>query len=129
MSEYKQIIRQHDVAYMKDSGDGFKFIAKKNIPANVYELLGPDKVVDDSNLPASAPVRECIFCGELATRSKFVDLQTLALCDEHYFNKTTGEIVQQLRSLSDEDQTTGQGNSESSRTEANDGQLQENPES
>jgi len=43
------------------------------------------------------PPKICVFCGNPSETSRFVNLQTVNLCQEHYLNKTTGEIVEKLR--------------------------------
>ena len=74
-----------------------RMVAKEKIPANIYELLRTQNEVDDANLPLEAAWRECIFCGEHATKQRLLNLQTVDLCDEHYLNKSIGRIAQRLR--------------------------------
>lgn len=38
----------------------------------------------------------CIFCGEPSTRTRFLNMNTIYLCDEDYTNNTTGKIVAQF---------------------------------
>jgi hypothetical protein len=78
--------------YTKDE----KMIAKKEIPANIFELLQTQDEVDDTNLSLEQPWKECIFCSERATKSRFVRLQTVDLCNEHYFSMNVGKIAQKL---------------------------------
>lgn len=58
------------------------------------------QTVDDqaNNRPKSKKdKKECIFCGEPGDRTRFVNLQTIDLCDEDYNSHTTGEIAAQVR--------------------------------
>lgn len=74
-------------------------VAKTNIPSNIYKLLQTQDSVDDTNIVFEKPWRECVFCGKEASKSRFVQLQTIDLCNEHYLNKNIGKIVQRLNEM------------------------------
>lgn len=58
----------------------------------------PETVDDTDKTPVSSKStgRACIFCGENAETSRFINLQTIQLCTEDNRNHTTGEIVEQM---------------------------------
>lgn len=43
------------------------------------------------------PQRICVFCGEVATRTKYLDQQIVWICEDDYYSHTTGEVVAQAR--------------------------------
>lgn len=93
---YKTIKAKNGIRYMKDG----KFVSKATIPANIYvELEGkePGNVVDDTDVKPEAPVKECIFCGKVTKLSRFLNMQTIPLCEEHYYSETTGRVVQKYK--------------------------------
>lgn len=47
----------------------------------------------------SEPPRECVFCRQYGTRRRFINLQTVFLCDIHYEVQTAGEIVAQMKGV------------------------------
>lgn len=75
---------------------------------NPMDQVGESETVDvededDPDLeivPQGDPVvelpKECIFCGIDSTRQKFVNMIKVPLCNEHWLEKTTGEIAKQL---------------------------------
>lgn len=93
MSKYKIVTRTDgSIRYMKDK----KFTSKSSIPANVLRQLKPNNEVDDEGMDLEAPLKECIFCQAPTKMYRFINLQTIYICEEHYYDKTTGQIVQQL---------------------------------
>lgn len=61
----------------------------------------PDLTVDDQQ-PEQAQSEEpnvCVFCGEPATRQRYINQQTIRLCDADYDGHTTGEIVEQVNKV------------------------------
>lgn len=93
MAVYKTINAHNGVRYMKDG----RMISERIVPANVVKLLETQPEVDDTDLPVDRPMRRCVFCKQQATCTRFINLQTIDLCEEDYYGKTTGQIVQQLR--------------------------------
>lgn len=82
-----------------------KMIAKKNIPANIWSKLENMKIgesISDDGIELTAPIKSCIFCGEDAKLARTINAQTIYLCDEHYYSKTVGQIVQHIRESSQE---------------------------
>lgn len=86
------------VRYRKDN----KLISVRDVPAD--ELMRLNK--DQSEVPPETPVqrpdpesrdKNCIFCGEHTTWAKFIDLQTIPICQQHYYSESTGKIVQKMR--------------------------------
>ena len=62
-------------------------ISKKDIPEDILLALTGQDGKDG---------KACIFCGHKATQSRFVNLQTVDLCDKHYYDTSIGEIAQRL---------------------------------
>lgn len=91
MPLYKKVKGPHNnVRYSKNG----IFISKDKIPISVLEELTRTNVVD-------VPIKECVFCGVGCKFTRLVNLQTVYLCDEHYYSKTIGQIAQQIRENSD----------------------------
>lgn len=91
MSEYKKFKTTMGIKYTKDK----QFVGKANIPPTVLSQLETNEL---GTLIYDGPVpRLCVFCGIQSTRRRFINLKEVILCDDHYFNKSTGEVVQQLR--------------------------------
>jgi hypothetical protein len=44
-----------------------------------------------------APGKQCIFCGQYAKYTRFINLQTIAICEEHYYSTTVGQTAQRIR--------------------------------
>lgn len=78
--------------YFKDG----KMISVKDIPEDIVDKLPLNGEYEEKEVVAPT-VRKCIFCGNHATESRFVDLQTIYLCEEDYYSKTTGKITEKLR--------------------------------
>lgn len=72
-----------------------KMISKKDIPEDILQTMEPGKPVSD----ASPEFQKCIFCGSLSTDPKYINGQKVNLCLDDYHGKTTGECVEQLRSI------------------------------
>jgi hypothetical protein len=78
-----------------------KFIAATKVPFEIKAVL--DRPRPDEEPPQPAPQsqgpkqeRKCIFCGAHARFTKFVNLQTVYVCDDDYYDKSTGKIAEQL---------------------------------
>lgn len=55
--------------------------------------------VEEPKAEAVDTDKNCIFCGKFTTWHRFVNLQSVAVCDEHYYSKSTGETVEKLREI------------------------------
>ena len=65
-----------------------------------HEVETVDATVDETDMVDSEPLEnDCLMCGETATRTRFVNLQLVHVCEEHYFNCTLGQLVIKLREL------------------------------
>jgi len=73
-----------------------KMISVKDIPEEIIDKLPLNGEYVEQEVIAPT-VRKCLFCDRDATESRFVDLQTIDLCEEHYYHKTIGEISQTLK--------------------------------
>lgn len=80
--------------YFKENEKGkFKMISVKNIPEDILESLETSQPLDDQK----PEFRKCIFCGEPATEEKLVNREIVYLCLADYQDRTTGEVVENLR--------------------------------
>lgn len=87
--------RGRTLFFKKEEGQGFKMISIKDIPFDILATMEPEKPVDDTK----PEFRKCIFCGGWGSEQKFINREMVSLCLEHFQNKTTGEVVEQLRSI------------------------------
>lgn len=91
--KYKVIeLPKGGLRYFRDG----KLVSKTTIPANVFAQLKPDEEFDDEGIVPEAPVKTCIFCDAPTKISRLVNLQTVYICEEHYYDKTIGQIAQHL---------------------------------
>lgn len=85
-----------------------KLIRKAQVPKEELvklqqELAAQGIETVDVNEPETAVLEpehveaECLICGEPANRRRFVNLQTVAVCETHYFETTLGKLVIALR--------------------------------
>lgn len=83
---------------------GTRGIAKQNsLPRDVMEhfgLLNPDvpETEETPDEPRKDP-KACIFCGVHSRYTRFVNLQTIYVCDEDYQNQNIGKCAARLREL------------------------------
>lgn len=86
MSEYKVIKMKNGFRYTKDK----KFISVKDVPGDILDKLRAEET------PAVVE-KSCIFCRAFSNLKRTVNLQTVALCEEHFYSTNIGQIAQQLR--------------------------------
>lgn len=109
MTKYKRVETKHGRTMWFVDGD---MKSGQEIPEDVIRLLqAPGEMEVDNeaeNIPSRAEAtaapakavpaeRECIVDGNPGTHSKYAQGITVYLCDEHYGNLTTGQIVQLMR--------------------------------
>lgn len=116
MSKYKVLkpIKGTTRRYMYKADDATAFHAVKTamVPdrvqavlvnqadGTVFDMISGIEGAESSSVQQVQPDdRRCIFCGQPGTKRKFVFLQMVFLCDEHYNNKTTGEVGQRIKEL------------------------------
>lgn len=75
------------------SGRKMYFNNGKLITRDKYRELSLETIAKPK---IAVETRKCIFCGQEGTRSKFVNLQTVYLCDEDYLTKTTGKVAERI---------------------------------
>lgn len=95
---YKLIKNKHGNRYMKDN----RFVKFDNVPQAVKDKL------ETHSAAAELDPKKCIFCGIYATETRFIQLQTIALCDEHFYSKNVGQIVQRLKEIYKDEGVQGQ---------------------
>lgn len=74
-----------------------KMIKTADTPGNVMALLETQDSVNDENLKLEKPTKPCIFCGMHSKLSRTINQEVVVICEAHYYEKTTGQIVQQVR--------------------------------
>lgn len=84
-----------------------KMTAQDQIPVAVLgqlegnmelEINTPEPVEKTEEAPVIKPEdRKCFIDGGFGKYKKFLELQTVYLCDEHQHNLTTGEVVYEMR--------------------------------
>lgn len=74
-----------------------KLIKTADVPSNVVDLLEHQPEVDDTNLKLQTPYRNCVFCKDYTKLSRMVNQQTVYICEKDFYDKTIGQIAQQVR--------------------------------
>ena len=89
--------------YFKDG----KLVSVKSIPSDILLKLDEQGKYDAEAppQPIQRPERSCIFDGKPATKQRFVNLQTVYLCEDCYYDKTVGKITERLR-LNEKEEVT-----------------------
>lgn len=65
-------------------------VPNEMVPKDIQKLLeNESKVTDDAT--------RCIMCLGLATHTRFADMQVVDLCEECFYNRRMGEVIQALR--------------------------------
>lgn len=115
---YRLVKGTHSDHYTKDK----RFVKAVDVPQDIRSKL------EIATALQNLDPHICIFCGAEATESRFVNQQTIALCSEDYYAKNIGHIVMRLKEIYHEKtEGTGEGDSESTGTEGDDGQLPKTP--
>lgn len=101
-----------------------KLVKKNTLPRDVMEhfgLLSPGEPeeTDTPDEPRKDP-KACLFCGMHSRFTRYVNAQTVFVCDEHYYSENIGKVAQKLRELRDEEENRKEISQESSN--ANEGQ-------
>lgn len=84
--------------YQKDG----RTVKSDTVPPEVVAGLEHTNPLDDTNIPeAPIPVvdKSCVFCGMGSRMTRLVNMQTVYICDQHYYDKTIGKIAERLREL------------------------------
>lgn len=87
MSEYRAVITKTGTRYMRDG----KFVSAGEVPEAIRR-----------GVHSGVKVRTCLFCGQPATKQRYVYPQSVDLCDDHYYAETIGRIAHQLKELKKE---------------------------
>lgn len=109
---YTLIKGKHGARFMKNN----RFVKYSDVPEEIRTKLEAGATVVEFD------PKKCIFCGGFATETRFVNLQTIALCDADYYDKNVGQIVQRIREItngqsdvkepSSQESSSGQGSGE-----------------
>lgn len=92
--KYKRFQVRGQDRYMLDG----KMISKLKIPPHILKNLQGKSEIDTEEAEPTVD-NKCIFCGTETKMSRFINLQSIALCSEHVYAKTTGEVVQQYNKI------------------------------
>ena len=90
MDKYTIIEGKKGLRYQKNG----KFIATAKVSKKIIEELKTKTSVEE--IEQQAP-RVCIFCGQGSNLTRFVNMQTVVLCEEHYYSTNIGQIAQKLK--------------------------------
>ena len=93
---YKTVSGRNGFRYMKDS----RFISKKDVPLDVLARLKGEAEVD-TIVPEPQP-KVCVVCKVPAKLTRYLDMQTVVLCQDHYDNLTLGKLANIVRSTHEE---------------------------
>lgn len=106
--KYKRIETANGrVQYWMTVNGKYKMVSKEKFPDGLANRLEPGEEVEIESPEAtqtSDPViaikpgdRKCFIDGEPGKFKKFLELQTVYLCEEHQHSLTTGEVVYEMR--------------------------------
>ena len=95
--EYDFILVRGKPRYRKNK----RMVSKNTLPREVMErfgLLNPE-IPEEEDTPDEPrkDSKACLFCGVHSRFTRFVNLQTVYLCDSHYYDVNIGKIAQKLR--------------------------------
>lgn len=117
MSYYKKLnvknaIGQMVLFYKANADFKWKMVSGKTVPSAVHAsqtfgkaIFVPESEEELANIPKEEmpkvmhPERICIFCGKYGKNAKFINMQTVYLCDEDYQNKSTGQVGSKMKEL------------------------------
>lgn len=98
--EYDYIMVRGKPRYRKNK----KMVKVNTLPRDVMERFGllnpeaPEQEEETPDEPRKNP-KACIFCGMHSRYTRFVNLQTIYVCDEHYQTKNIGKCAARLREM------------------------------
>jgi len=87
---YKVVTSPKGKRYLKDG----RFIKFADVPDNILSQLRDHSTAEEE---PEVHVKKCIFCGAFGRYTRFVNLQTIELCEEHYYSESVGKIVHKLK--------------------------------
>lgn len=99
MSDYRKIKVRNGFRYLYNN----RLVKKESVPVSVLEQLEtqdtvPEPVTETVTQEIQPEVdKSCIFCGQHSTSSRFINLQTIFICEEHYYTTNVGQIAQKMR--------------------------------
>jgi hypothetical protein len=121
--KYVQTANGRDMYFMNG-----KMVAKDKLPVSIVNMLEPgveltmptpgdddqtnvdpttkeivDASQEDTAQSSHTEPGKCVFCGNEATRQRYVNLTIAPLCENDYQSHTTGEIVARLREVESDD--------------------------
>lgn len=91
MAIYRKVKRKSGSAIPNYSRDGW-MIPTQYVPPEVMKELEDKEEYEDT-------AKRCVVCLGRATHTRFADMQVVDLCEQDYYNKRMGEVVQALRQV------------------------------
>ena len=92
MIEYRIISGKKGDRYLKNG----RFVKRDLVPVEILAKL-PELGSVEIHPPKEE--KTCIFCGQFAKYSRFVNLKAISLCEEHYYSMSLGKVVHKAREL------------------------------
>lgn len=76
-----------------------KRIKRTLVPKDEYAKFETidEAPVQTATVKSDIPEKVCLFCGQEGTHTRFIDFQTVYLCEEHYLSQTLGKIAHKVR--------------------------------
>lgn len=80
----------------------YRMVGIKVLPADIIKRLETEKEIDtetmdDPTIAIRPEDRKCFIDGQPGKFKKFLEQQTVYLCEEHQHALTTGEVVYEMR--------------------------------
>lgn len=95
---YKTFTVRGNIRFQKDG----KLVKKNTLPRHVMEhfgLFSPDDPKEEDTPEEGKDPKGCLFCGMHSRFTRYVNGQTVYVCDEHYYEKNVGKIAQRIQEL------------------------------
>lgn len=89
---YKKITSKMGDRYTKDG----RIIKTADVPEDVIEQLKDHASVEEVQEKQDT---RCIFCNVPTKLSRYLNQETIAVCQEHYQTKTVGQTVKQFNTV------------------------------
>jgi hypothetical protein len=101
MIGYKRVDAKGGYRYLKDG----KFISINKVPIDVLESFTAEDNKQEKMVTQEAFVnngltpKSCVFCGAFTNMARYVNSQTISICEEHYYSESIGKIVKRVKEL------------------------------
>lgn len=92
MSKFKKFKVRGSDRFMVDG----KLVSESKIPPHILKILSNVPTFDD-DIPEPVVSNKCVFCGEKTKLTRFLNLVTIPICDEHYHSETVGNTIKRFK--------------------------------